>query len=95
MSQCSSQPSSPTYDTRRATHGTPATAISAAVSHRNASLLKSASVSGASTSRARGPVTASRPVESVTSVTVTSSPSAACWTSQSRSWLWPMIADVR
>ena len=53
--QYSSQPSSPTYVTRRPRTGTSATVRSRADMYGNASSSSGSGVSGASTSRARGP----------------------------------------
>ena len=52
-------------------------------------------MSPASTSLERGPVTANRPKESVTLVTVTSSDGLMWSLSQSRSWVVPMTAELR
>ena len=76
-------------------HGAPATSISWPVNQGNAWLDRSAPVRPASTSRDRGPVTARIPVRSVTSVTVTCSPSRTWEVSQSKSCDWAVMAELR
>ena len=75
--------------------GAPATSISCPVSQRKFRLERSAPVRPARTSRERGPVTARMPVRSVTSVTVTCSPSRMWEVSQSKSCHWAVIAELR